>query len=163
MSAPVDGDALPRLDEHATDIDAAADDVWTALLRDAGRDDVPALVGRRRPWSSGAPTPAPPGPVRSPRARPSRVSAWPAWSRAPSWRSRAGTAAPAYALVFRLERIDGRTRLRAESRATFPGVAGGAYRLLVVGTGGHAAAVRRLLGCGQAPRGAVDGAALSAV
>ena len=47
-----------------------------------------------------------------------------------------------YALVFRLERIDGRTRLRAESRATF---AGGTYRRLVVGTGGHAVAVRRLL------------------
>jgi hypothetical protein len=35
--------------------------------------------------------------------------------------------------------------LRAESRATFPGLAGAAYRLLVVRSGGHVVAVRRLL------------------
>jgi hypothetical protein len=46
-----------------------------------------------------------------------------------------------YALVFRLERVDGRTRLRAESRATFTD----AYRMLVVATGAHRAAVRGLL------------------
>jgi hypothetical protein len=51
-----------------------------------------------------------------------------------------------YALTFRLEEVSaGRSRLRAESRAEFPGVTGGVYRLLVVGTGGHVVVVRRLL------------------
>ncbi|MEV2215237.1 hypothetical protein AB0H86_28040 [Streptomyces sp. NPDC050997] len=51
-----------------------------------------------------------------------------------------------YALVFRLDEAGpGRTRLRAETRARFPGPVGGLYRLLVIGTGGHAVAVRRLL------------------
>jgi hypothetical protein len=49
-------------------------------------------------------------------------------------------------LTFRVEAAGrDRTRLRAESRAVFPGVAGGIYRLLVIGTGGHIVAVRRLL------------------
>lgn len=51
-----------------------------------------------------------------------------------------------YALIFRLEEAGaGRTRVRAESRAAFPGPAGRLYRLLVIGTGGHALAVRRML------------------
>ncbi|MYT04513.1 MULTISPECIES: hypothetical protein [Streptomyces] len=51
-----------------------------------------------------------------------------------------------YALVFRLDRAGpGRTRLRAETRARFPGPFGTLYRLLVIGTGGHALSVRRLL------------------
>ena len=51
-----------------------------------------------------------------------------------------------YAFVFRLEPVGpGRTLLRAETRAVFPGAAGAGYRLLVVGSGGHARAVRRLL------------------
>ncbi len=51
-----------------------------------------------------------------------------------------------YALTFHLERSDGeRTDLRAETRARFPGAAGRFYRLLVVGSGGHRVAVRRLL------------------
>lgn len=51
-----------------------------------------------------------------------------------------------YALVFRLDELaPGRSRLRAETRAVFPGPAGGLYRLLVIGTGGHAVGVRRLL------------------
>lgn len=51
-----------------------------------------------------------------------------------------------YALIFHLEQVGaGRSRLRAESRADFPGLAGGVYRLLVIGTRGHVVAVRRLL------------------
>ena len=50
----------------------------------------------------------------------------------------------AYALIYRFERVGaGRTRLRAETRAAFPGVAGATYRLLVIGSGGHALLVRR--------------------
>ena len=36
-------------------------------------------------------------------------------------------------------------RLRAETRAAFPGVKGAAYRALVIGTGGHIVATRWLL------------------
>ncbi|GGX08652.1 hypothetical protein [Streptomyces lomondensis] len=51
-----------------------------------------------------------------------------------------------YALIFRLDGAGpGRTRLRAETRARFPGPAGALYRQLVIGTGGHALGVRRML------------------
>jgi hypothetical protein len=51
-----------------------------------------------------------------------------------------------YALVFHLDEADrGHTRLRAESRATFPGLAGALYRRLVIGTGGHAMVMRHML------------------
>jgi hypothetical protein len=52
----------------------------------------------------------------------------------------------AYALTFRVEGVgDGRSRLRAESRAAFPGCVGGTYHALVVRSGAHAALTRRLL------------------
>ncbi|MFE5907644.1 hypothetical protein ACFQ6B_00900 [Streptomyces wedmorensis] len=51
-----------------------------------------------------------------------------------------------YSLVFRIEDLgDGRARLRAETRAAFPGMAGRIYRLLVIGSGGHAIGMRRML------------------
>src|SRR5690606_26998270 len=51
-----------------------------------------------------------------------------------------------YALIFRLEPAGASgTRLRAESRAAFPGRPGTLYRLLVVGTRGHVILMRRLL------------------
>ncbi|WP_306955797.1 hypothetical protein [Streptomyces sp. B4I13] len=51
-----------------------------------------------------------------------------------------------YALIFRLEHVGpGRSRLGAESRAAFPGLIGGLYRRLVIGTGGHLIGMRRLL------------------
>ncbi|WCH95827.1 hypothetical protein POD33_28280 [Streptomyces moderatus] len=51
-----------------------------------------------------------------------------------------------YALIFHLDETDqGHTRLRAETRATFPGPAGAVYRRLVIGTGAHALIVRHML------------------
>ncbi|MFI9153177.1 hypothetical protein [Streptomyces sp. NPDC053367] len=51
-----------------------------------------------------------------------------------------------YALIFRLEEAGpARTRLRAETRARFPGAAGALYRTLVIRSGAHAVVVRRLL------------------
>jgi hypothetical protein len=51
-----------------------------------------------------------------------------------------------YALIFRIEDIGPRrSRLRAESRAAFPGRAGRLHRRLVIGTGGHVVGMRRLL------------------
>lgn len=52
-----------------------------------------------------------------------------------------------YALIFRLaDASAGRTRLRAETRAAFPGVKGAVYRTLVIGSRGHVLVTRRLLG-----------------
>jgi hypothetical protein len=54
----------------------------------------------------------------------------------------------AYALTFRLDDLDldgGGTRLRAETRAAFPGLAGTAYRGLVIGTRMHVLVVNRIL------------------
>ena len=51
-----------------------------------------------------------------------------------------------YALIFHLEALPhDRCRLRAETRASFPGLRGRAYRALVIGTHGHLVAVKRLL------------------
>jgi hypothetical protein len=145
MSAPLDSDPLPRLDEHSTDIDADAADVWTAL--GATLD-----ATMSRPWSGVAGSVLGCADTRAAGPRPLTEG-----STVPGFRV-AGAVPGAllalegshryssYALIFRLERADeGRIRLRAESRATFPGFGGGTYRLLVVGTGGHGIAVRRLL------------------
>jgi len=51
-----------------------------------------------------------------------------------------------YALIFHLEPLPGeRSRVRAQTRAVFPGLRGHAYRALVIGTHGHVLAVKRLL------------------
>jgi hypothetical protein len=51
-----------------------------------------------------------------------------------------------YALVFRIDELGANgSRLRAETRAEFPGARGRAYRALVIGTRGHVLAVTRLL------------------
>ena len=51
-----------------------------------------------------------------------------------------------YALTFRVDALDdGRSRLRAETRASFPGLGGRLYRLAVIGSRGHVVAVRRML------------------
>jgi hypothetical protein len=50
-----------------------------------------------------------------------------------------------YALIFRLEQRDENSLLRAETRAEFPGVKGAVYKVLVVGSRGHALAANRIL------------------
>jgi hypothetical protein len=51
-----------------------------------------------------------------------------------------------YALIFHLEALPAdRSRVRAESRAAFPGLRGRSYRALVIGTRGHVLAVKRML------------------
>jgi hypothetical protein len=141
---------LPYLDEHATTVTARIDDVWPALLevvdgsfsgsafagagaaafaRAAGCD--PRTASGPRPLAVGSTIPG------------FRVTtAIPGSELVLEGRHHFST----YALTFRLEPVGSdRSRLSAESRATFPGVTGGAYRLLVVGTRGHVVAVRRML------------------
>jgi hypothetical protein len=145
MEAMMQIPSLPYRDEHTTVVAAGADDVWRSLgdtldrsFSRPGANRYARLVGCADRTASG-PRPLAEG------------STFPGF--------RVATAVPgrelvlvgrhrfsSYALVFRLEPAGpGRSRLTAETRATFPGPAGGLYRLLVLGTGGHAVGVRRLL------------------
>jgi hypothetical protein len=50
-----------------------------------------------------------------------------------------------YRVVFELDPAPGATTVRALSWAAFPGIHGRTYRALVLGTGAHRVAVRRML------------------
>ena len=137
---------LPFIDEYDTRVAASAEQVWGALVVTAGRL-TPELPG----WLVAA------------------------WGLDPATRSggsgadlavgdsvagfRAAAIDPGHALAlrgrhrfaeyelrFELEPLSaGDTRLRAQTRASFPGLRGRLYRLLVIGSGGHRIAVRRIL------------------
>jgi hypothetical protein len=138
-------DQLPYLDEHATSIAAGVDDVWLSLLEaldDAfsrpGAATYARLVGcddhsasGPRPLAQGSTIPG----FRVVAADPGRELLLEGRHRFSS-----------YALIFHLEQVDsGRSQLRAETRAAFPGLRGGVYRLLVFRTGFHVRVVRSLL------------------
>lgn len=141
-------DRLPRLDEHEIMIAAGADDVWLALsdALDAGFSRRAAAryaraVGCTDHTASG------PRPLE-------RGSTLPGFRVTAAERPRELVLAghhhfSTYTLVFRLDAPEpGATRLRAESRAVFPGLHGRAYRLLVLRSGQHVRGVRSLLaGC----------------
>jgi hypothetical protein len=135
-------DDLPLIDEHERRIDADQEQVWAALGRMLARPDslpttiVMRLVGVRPYRASGDPlyegaTIAGFTVTRAVRPEILRLEGRHRFSR--------------YALTFRLREAGNATTVTAESRAEFPGMAGTAYRALVVGTGGHVVAVRRLL------------------
>ncbi|MFJ9122281.1 hypothetical protein ACIRJO_43110 [Streptomyces sp. NPDC102394] len=136
---------LPRIDEHATVVAAGDGAVWHALgeslERSFGRPRsarYARLVGVADRTASG------PRPL-------ARGSAFPGFRVADAVPGRELVLVgrhhfSTYALVFRLEAAgSGRTRLRAETRARFPGPGGALYRLLVIGTGAHALLTGRLL------------------
>ncbi|BBZ37245.1 hypothetical protein MCNS_03080 [Mycobacterium conspicuum] len=113
---------MPYIDEHAITVDANREETWSALLRVMCRDPLnPASV--------------PIGFVLD-EARPYERFAL---------KGRHPFAV--YRLVFELD-VDPtprRTRVRAQTWAAFPGPHGKVYRALVIGTGGHRVAVRRML------------------
>ncbi|MFE4666605.1 hypothetical protein ACFRI7_16815 [Streptomyces sp. NPDC056716] len=133
------------VDEHATIIAAPPDAVWRALteaVQDAygsgfatryarliGCD--PATATGPRPPAEGATLPG----FRVLTADP------------PTTLALAGTHRfSSYTLTFHLTPLTPhRSRLRAETRATFPGTRGGLYRSLVIGTSIHAYLMRWLL------------------
>ncbi|MFI5681021.1 SRPBCC family protein [Streptomyces cellulosae] len=134
--------ALPYVDEHATVIAADADAVWRGIgdvLDHSGLGPGYArLVGCADRTASGPRPPAEGSTMPGFRV----ASADPGRELVLIGRHYFST----YALVFRLDEAGpGRTRLRAETRARFPGPGGGLYRLLVVASGGHAVLTGRLL------------------
>lgn len=149
--------SLPRIDEHATTIAGTVAQVWPALL-DAvdGAFSRPAAAAYARAVRCADPVASGPRPLAEGATVPGfRVTAAvPGRELVLVGRHRFSS----YALTFRLEQLSpGSVRLSAESRATFPGVPGRLYRLLVIGTRAHVVGVRRLLGavrrrCGRPTR-----------
>lgn len=144
MSAEIE--RLPHVDEHALTVDVDRRATWAALLyvaeatvSSAGAPRYARLVGCADTEASGP--------------RPLAVgSAFPGFHVAAATEAAELALAGShrfsdYALVFRLDQLaGGRTRLRAETRATFPGRKGALYKGLVIGTRLHVLATRRLLG-----------------
>ncbi|WP_397428922.1 SRPBCC family protein [Pseudofrankia sp. BMG5.37] len=136
---------LPFVDEHATVVDAAAEDVWLALAERLDRS-FGGAGAQRYARAVGCAECAPSGP--RPLATGSTIVGFRVVAAEPGSRLMlAGRHRFSdYTLTFRLDDAGGgRTRLRAETRAAFPGILGRTYRLLVIGSGGHVAGLRRLL------------------
>ena len=136
---------LPSVDEHATDIAAGVDDVWRILIDQVDRMfSGTAISAYGRIIGCADRTAAGPRPLAEGSTMPGfRVdTAAPGAKLVLAGRHRFSS----YALTFRIgPAAPGHAWLRAETRAEFPGVVGGAYRMLVIGSGGHALVVRRLL------------------
>lgn len=137
--------SLPYVDEHATVIAAGTDDVWRSLGETLDRSfSRPGALGYARLVGSADCAASGPRPLAEGSTIPGFrvVAAVPGRELVLKGSHRFSS----YALIFRLEQVGpGRSRLRAETRATFPGPAGGLYRRLVIGTGGHVVGMRRLL------------------
>jgi hypothetical protein len=137
--------SLPHIDEHTTDIAAEVDDVWRSLGEQLDRSSSrPGVVGYTRLVGAADRRASGPRPLAAGSTFPGFrvVASVPGQKLVLQGRHRFSS----YALIFRLDPSGpGRSRLRAETRAAFPGLAGGLYRWLVIGTGGHVVGMRRLL------------------
>lgn len=149
---PASAERLPHVDEHSLTIDADADAVWESTLRVA-ESSSGSGVGARVARLLGCTYVEASGP------RPLAVgSTFPGFRVETAEQPRelalvGGHRFSDYALIFRIDDLGrGRSRLRAETRAEFPGLKGRIYRALVIGTRGHVLATRRLLSA--AKRGA---------
>jgi hypothetical protein len=140
------GDRLPHIDEHSATIAAGAGRTWEALLRIV-EASVSADRASRFARLLGCVDTDAAGP------RPlSEGSAFPGFHVEAATEERELALAGShrfsdYSLVFRLEDLgEAGTRLRAETRADFPGLKGEAYKTMVIRTRGHVLVTRRLLG-----------------
>ena len=137
-------DSLPQVDEHSVEVAASSDRTWEALVETLPRAfgtrisrRGAGLLGCAHRQADGEPSvigSTLPGFIVARSVRPSTLAllGQHRFSR--------------YALVFMIDELaPGRSRVRAETRAEFPGLTGRAYRALVIGTGGHVRAVRRIL------------------
>jgi hypothetical protein len=133
---------LPVVDDHARVIAAAPDRTWQALVDVLG--GFPTLPGALTSvWGL---DPA----VGSGRLGPAPGDAVPGFAVVAvdpphTLTLRGRHRFSRYELRFSLEATAGNTALHARTAAVFPGLLGSGYRLLVIGSGGHVLAVRRLL------------------
>ena len=136
---------LPHIDEHSVEIAAGSAVTWNALLRVVEGSFGSTATGRiARLLGCADVDAAGPRPLVAGSALPGfHVEA----ADQPLELALAGSHRfSEYALIFRLDELgDDHTRLRAETKATFPGLKGGVYRTLVIGTRGHVLVTRRLL------------------
>jgi hypothetical protein len=137
---------LPWIDEHSVEVDAPPPEVWSAIERclprmNTGRGSVAfaRILGCRD--------------LEATMGQHVEVGATltgfrVATARPPSLVELEGEHRfSRYSLTFRVDELGGgRSRLRAETRAAFPGSRGKLYRTLVIGSRGHVFAVRRMLG-----------------
>ncbi len=141
----LDPDALPFVDEHGVEVAASPEVVWESLCRVA-EGSFSAPLATRFAGLLGCEATAASGP--RPLAEGSTIPGFTVTRAVPGeelalvGRHRYSE----YALVFRLSGEEGATRLRAETRARFPGAAGRLYRAAVIGTRGHVLVTMRLLG-----------------
>ena len=135
---------LPPVDEHSVEIDAPAEAAWAALFPTLHRSfDGP--LSRRMAKRLDARDKVAKGDLHHPGGTlPGFVVAR---SVAPVMLALMGEHKfSRYALVFRIDLLPGqRCRVRAETRALFPGVKGRAYRAGVIGSRGHVIVTRSLL------------------
>lgn len=121
--------ALPLLDEHSATVHASPDVVWRAVrqfARDLAQGDHAVL-----------------GPVLGPKPPSGFALAEEVEGEriALTGRHRFSD----YRLVFELDAAGDTTRVSVLSFAAFPGARGRLYHALLIGTGGHVLAVRRML------------------
>lgn len=136
---------LPHVDEHELLVEASREATWESLLR-VVEGTMSGAAAPRGARLLGCADTAASGP------RPLAVG-----STVPGFHVAAAEPAAElalqgshrfsdYALIFRLESpSDGRTLVRAETRAEFPHIRGAVYRGLVIGTRMHILATRRIL------------------
>lgn len=135
---------LPPIDEYSVEIDAPAEAAWAALFPTLARSLDGRPQRRLASWLRCRDQIAK-GDLRHPGgALPGFVVAR---SVAPVMLALMGeNRFSSYALVFRIDLLPGqRCRVRAETRATFPGASGRLYKLGVLGTRLHVVGVRRML------------------
>lgn len=142
-------DRLPYVDEHSIEVEASADATWESVLRVA-EGSTGSTGGSRGARLLGCADVEALGP------RPLAVgSAFPGFHVETAERPRELALAGShrfsdYLLTFRIDDLgEGRSRLRAETRAEFPGPRGRVYRALVIGTRGHVLVVRRMVGAAK--------------
>lgn len=136
---------LPHIDEHRVEIEAPPAAAWSALLRvldgsfdSASTSKFARLLGCADTAASG------PRPLTDGSTVPGFHVEAAKHNSELALRGRHRFSD--YALIFRLDELNGDcTRLRAETRAVFPGLRGAAYKALVIGTRGHVLVTRRLL------------------
>jgi hypothetical protein len=139
-----DPESLPFVDEHGVEVAAAPEVVWASLCHVVDRSfSSPTAARVARIVGCDVVEAAGPRPLTEGSAIPGFVVA----------RAEDGSELALvgrhrysdYALVFRLTGSDGTTRLRAETRARFPGTIGRLYRTAVIGTRGHILVTMQLL------------------